>query len=187
MSFETNNDNLRAIEALKVQSSDHVLDIGTGHGRALPKLAAQASAGSVTGVDPSDLMIRIAKGRDASLVRADRIRLVKADAANLPFADNTFDKAMAVHALYFWNNLGASVKEIARVLKPGGRLALVFRSASDPGAVAAFPADVYQFPALQEIEELLQAAGMVIDVVEIDESAAKPRPSLVVARRRASQ
>jgi SAM-dependent methyltransferase len=183
MALETRRDNLRAIEALDVQSLDHVLDIGAGPGRALARLAALAPAGCVTGIDPSELMVEIASARNASLAHARRVRVVKADAADLPFPDGTFDKAMAVHVLYFWPSLGASLVEIARVLKPGGRLALVFRSASDGRAVAGFPADIYRFPTLQELKALLQRADMSIESIEDNDGTTKSRPVLVVARR----
>lgn len=92
---------------------------------------------------------------------------------------------MAVHALYFWPSLGASFKEIARVLKPGGRLALVFRSASDERSVAAFPADVYRFPTTEEVEALLQMAGMTVESLQVDAKITKARPVLAMATRSA--
>ena len=183
MARETRADNLRAIEALDLQPLDNVLDIGTGHGAALTKIASRVPGGVVTGLDPSQLMVEMALGRNASLVRSGRVRVVNADVADLPFAAEAFDKVMAVHALYFWSNLGASLEEIARVLKPGGCLALVFRSASDERAVAAFPPSIYHFPTMPELEALIQTAGMTVRSILTDVVNTQPGAVLVVASR----
>jgi ubiquinone/menaquinone biosynthesis C-methylase UbiE len=183
MAHQTRHDNLRASEALDLRAMDRVLDIGTGHGRALSVLAAATPSGVVTGIDPSELMVEIATTRNAALVNARRVQVLKADAEDLPFPDKAFDKVMAVHSIYFWPSLSDAFEQIARVLKPGGRLALVFRSASDERAVAAFPADIYRFPELTEVSHALEAAGL--GIVHIDKEIERHRSLsvLIVAAR----
>ena len=183
MARETWRDNLRAIEALGLESSDQTLDVGTGHGRALSEVAARTSSGLVTGVDPSELMVEIATAHNQSLVGAKRIQVLKANAEKLPFPAKTFDKAMAVHALYFWPRLRASFLEIARVLKPGGRLALLFRSAEDEQAVAAFPSGIYRFPPATEVISALVAAGFSVDRVDSGNGQQRRMPVLITATR----
>lgn len=163
MSRETWTENKRAIEALGIEESDHVLDIGCGHGRSLAALAAHAANGHVVGVDPSELMAEIAVLRNRELVKAQRVEVSIAGVGALPFADAVFDKALCVHVVYFWNGLDAALREIARVLKPGGRLALVFRTNEDETAVRAFPADVYRFPAFVDMTSALVGAGFILD------------------------
>ena len=63
-----------------------------------------------------------------------------ASVVSLPFADAAFDKALCVHVLYFWNDLNQAFAEIARVLKPRAKLALLFRTISYSIALLAFPA-----------------------------------------------
>lgn len=162
MARETWQENLRAIEALGIRHRDQVLDIGCGHGRSLLELADRALGGKVVGVDSSELMIEIAGRRNRSLIDTDCVELLRATADSLPFPDNSFDKALCVHVLYFWKDLDASLREIARTLKPGGRLAVVFRTNSNRAAVASFPAEIYCFPALAEVTTALERAGMTI-------------------------
>ena len=131
MARETWAENKRAIEALGIVASDHILDIGCGHGRSLAALAARAANGHVVGVDPSELMAEIAVRRNREFVNARLVEVAIARVDALPFADAAFDKALCVHVVYFWKDLDAAFREIVRVLKPGGRLALVFRSNED--------------------------------------------------------
>lgn len=98
----------------------------------------------------------------------------------LPFPDATFDKALCVHVVYFWPDLMRSLGEIARVLKPGGRFALLFRTKANK-AVDAFPADVYRFPALDEMRAALEAVGFAVDVPADAAIAQKTAPVLLIA------
>jgi ubiquinone/menaquinone biosynthesis C-methylase UbiE len=186
MARETRHDNLRAIEALDLRPTDNVLDVGTGHGGALSEITARAPGGVVTGIDPSSLMVELATSRNAAQIRARRVQVLKAGVESLPFPDETFDRAMAVHALYFWPHLDASLKEIARVLKPGGRLALVFRSAADERSVAAFPADVYRFATDTEVVSVLTSLRFAIDRVDTGDRSGPKGPVLVVATKHMS-
>lgn len=162
MARETWVENLRAIDALDIQPNDHVLDVGCGHGRSLGALAARASRGCAVGADPSDLMAQIAVERNRALVKAGRAKVVVATASDLPFADASFDKAVCVHVVYFWTDLQSSFREMARVLKPGATLALVFRSTQHAAAVQSFPSEVYRFPEFRDVETALTHAGFVV-------------------------
>jgi ubiquinone/menaquinone biosynthesis C-methylase UbiE len=122
MARETWSKNLRVMDALGIDRSDRILDVGCGHGRSLIELAARAWRGRVVGADPSELMVQIAAQRNRPLIEATRVDVVLASAESLPFPDDFFDNVLYVHVLYFWKDLDVSVREIARVLKPSGRL-----------------------------------------------------------------
>ncbi|HEY0648464.1 class I SAM-dependent methyltransferase [Phenylobacterium sp.] len=160
MARETWAQNRRAIDALEVAPDDHVLDVGCGPGRALSELAARAARGRVIGADSSGLMVEVAVGRNRELVRAGRVDVAEAGVEALPFPNDAFDKVLCVHVLYFWPDLDAAFSEIARVMKPGGRLALLFRTDADHEAVHSFPPEVYKFPALSEVTAALHRARM---------------------------
>jgi ubiquinone/menaquinone biosynthesis C-methylase UbiE len=181
MAHETWAQNRRVIDALGVARGDHVLDIGCGPGRSLATLANLAPEGRVVGADPSALMAELAVKRNSALVRTHRVEIVMASAASLPFADAAFDKALCVHVLYFWNDPDGAFGEIARVLKPGGKLALFFRTSTDAKAVHAFPAEVYRFRSLTDVIASLEKTGLAID--QSHEPATTPL--LLVAKKQA--
>lgn len=166
MARETWAQNRRAIEALEVAPDDHVLDLGCGPGRALAALAAKAPRGRIVGADPSELMAEIASDRNKALLRAGRVDVAVAGVEALPFADASFDKVLCVHVLYFWLELTAAFREIRRVLKPGGRFVLLFRTTADAQAIESFPTEVYTFPPLSQVAATLGAVGL--EVIDTD-------------------
>jgi ubiquinone/menaquinone biosynthesis C-methylase UbiE len=180
MARETWSQNLHAMNALGIEQGDHILDVGCGHGRSLMELAARAPRGRVVGVDPSELMIEIAKQRNRPLIEAARVDVILSSVESLPFPDDTFDKAQCVHVIYFWKDIEMSLREIARVLKPGGRLGLLFRTNADRKATASFPSEIYRFPALADVSIALQRAGMDVDTAEGDSN----EPALLLATKR---
>ena len=82
--------------------------------------------------------------------------------------------------VYFWRDLGGAFSEIARVIKPGGRLALLFTTSASR-AVDAFPADVYRFPTLDEITATLRDTGFIVETV--DAASERTSPVLVTATK----
>lgn len=164
MARETWAQNKRAIDALSIQPGDAILDVGCGHGRSLEELAARADKGHVVGADPSELMVEIAVLRNRELVKARRVEVVNAAVEHLPFADGAFDKALCVHVVYFWKDLGPALREISRVLKPGGQLSLLFRTSADAVAVRSHPSEIYNFRAFETVVAALENAGFAVDV-----------------------
>jgi ubiquinone/menaquinone biosynthesis C-methylase UbiE len=171
MARETWRENLAAIDALALKPDDRVLDVGSGHGRALGELARRAPRGHVVGTDPSPLMCELATARSRERVRAGQVEVVRASAERLPFADAAFDAVLCIHVVYFWSDLGAALREIARVMRPGGRLAIAARTSANAAAVAAFPRDVYRFPALAELDGAAAKAGFTLRPAAVRDEA----------------
>ena len=182
MARETWSENMRAMEALGIGQTDHVLDVGCGHGRSLMELAARAPRGRSVGIDSSELMVEIAAKRNRTLIEAGRIDVVLSGVESLPFPDHVFDRALCVHVLYFWKDVEMSLHEIGRVLKPGGRLALAFCTNADLKAIASFPAEIYNFPGLAEIRTALERAGMEVHVARDGAN----EPALLLATKRSA-
>jgi ubiquinone/menaquinone biosynthesis C-methylase UbiE len=118
------------IPLLEVQSDSKVLEVGFGPGIAIQILAATASTGSVAGVDYSQEMVEQATTRNAKAIAAGIVQLHYGSVEKLPFADDTFDKALAINSMQVWSDKMAGLREIRRVMTGGGKIALAFTSAA---------------------------------------------------------
>jgi SAM-dependent methyltransferase len=99
-----------------------ILDVGCGGGRTIKKMAAMAKEGVVYGVDYAEGSVAASRATNADLIKAGRVFIEKASVSKLPFPDNKFDLVTAVETQYYWPNLVEDMREILRVLKPGGKL-----------------------------------------------------------------
>ena len=102
-----------------------VLDIGCGGGRTVNRLAALAVEGRVDGIDYSAASVAASRDTNAEEIASGRVQIQLGSVANLPFPDRTFDAVTAVETHYYWPDLPANVREVFRVVKPGGTFALI--------------------------------------------------------------
>jgi SAM-dependent methyltransferase len=112
------------LEAAGIGATDWVLDIGCGTGQTTRDAARRAVSGSALGVDLSAQMIALAR----QLVAAEGVtnaRFEQADAQIYPFAAASFDVAISRTGAMFFGDPAAGFRNIARALRPGGRLALL--------------------------------------------------------------
>lgn len=158
MERETADTNRRAIELLDLHPGDSVLDVGCGNGVSLGHIASLVGDGLAAGLDHSQVMCRRASKNNKQLISAGRVRVACGRSDDLPYDAGSFDAAVSVHTLYFWNPAEPHFEEIARVLHPGGKFVMAFRPSSDP-ATAAFPASVYTFRSIEEVENLAESCG----------------------------
>ena len=105
-----------------------VLDVGCGGGRTIQQLLALAPEGKVYGVDYSGASVAVATKINAPAIAAGCVDIRRGSVSNLPFAPHTFDVVTAVETHYYWPNLKADLEEVRRVLKPGGRVAIIAES-----------------------------------------------------------
>jgi SAM-dependent methyltransferase len=102
-----------------------MLDVGCGGGRTVSRLSELAPAGRVVGLDVSAASVVVAQDTNAGGIEAGRVQILQGSVAALPFPSGVFDLVTAVETHYYWPDLAANVKEILRVLKPGGTFALI--------------------------------------------------------------
>ena len=113
------------LHQLTVQKSAAILDVGCGGGWTVRKLAALAPEGMVIGLDYSAASVAVSRETNSKEIEAGRVQIGQGSVVALPFPDRTFDIVTAVETHYYWPDLPANVREILRVLKPGGTFALI--------------------------------------------------------------
>ncbi len=144
-----------------------ILDVGCGGGRTIAKLVSASGSGQVFGLDHSADSVRLAAKTNAATIRAGRVEIIQGSVSQLPYASDIFDLVAAVETIYFWPDLPADVREIWRVVKPGGSLAVICEVYK--GAPAAMSKMVEKHAsktgmrvlAPEELRTLLQDAGFV--------------------------
>jgi len=112
------------VSLLDIQPQQHVLEIGFGPGVSTQIIAEKASQGFVAGIDHSQTMIQAASQRNAQAIQTGRMELKQGEVASLPYPDESFDIALSLHSIYFWQNPVECLREIKRVLRPDGMLAI---------------------------------------------------------------
>ncbi len=175
----------RAVRALALTGAERVLDVCTGTGDLA--IATARGARQVVGVDFSGEMLRLGLAKIRATPFAPRIALARGDAMRLPLPDASFDAATIAFGIRNVTDPVAAAREIRRVLRPGGRLAILeFGSPTLPGlrqvygwyfravlprigrlvshhqdAYSYLPASVQQFPSGPVFAALLGRAGFV--------------------------
>lgn len=110
----------RWLDEIPVKADEHVLEVGCGPGLLTRELGARGC--NATGVDRSPRMLRYARRRSAS---AENVVFHRAAAQALPFADGTFDVALAASLINIADDPPAVARELARVTRGGGRVSLL--------------------------------------------------------------
>jgi len=113
------------LQHVQIEKNFIVLDIGCGGGRTIQKLAAVATEGKIYGVDYAAGSVAASRGKNAGAIRDGRVDIKQGSVSKLPFADNMFDVATAIETQYYWPDPLNDMREILRVLKPGGTLLII--------------------------------------------------------------
>ncbi|HUH62837.1 MAG TPA: methyltransferase domain-containing protein [Terracidiphilus sp.] len=164
-----------ALEWLAAQAGEHILDLGCGDGQLTQKIAAVGA--TVVGVDSSPNMVEAARGRD---VAAD---LAKAE--ELPYGACTFDAVFSNAALHWVRGQDEMMREVHRVLKPGGRfvaemgghgniaaIRVAFTAALERAGFDDREGDVNFYPTPEEYARRLEHHGFTVERI-----ALIPRPT----------
>ncbi|MCU1386202.1 MAG: ubiE 7 [Acidobacteria bacterium] len=129
----------RAIRSLQLTGRERVLDLCTGTGDlAIAAVRAQPPAARVVGVDFSSAMLRVGDNKLAKAHLTDRITLVRGDAARIPLADASVDAVTIGFGIRNVERMDAACAELHRVLKPGGRLAILEFAMPDAPVFSGF-------------------------------------------------
>jgi ubiquinone/menaquinone biosynthesis C-methylase UbiE len=112
------------LSQLDVNPADRVLEIGFGPGADIQRVSRMLDSGIVHGIDHSETMLQQASLRNRKAVQSGKAQLRVGTADALPYADSTFDLLYSINVGQFWTDPQRELREIKRVLKPQGRLAL---------------------------------------------------------------
>ncbi|MEQ8768431.1 MAG: class I SAM-dependent methyltransferase [Planctomycetota bacterium] len=164
---------------LAVQPGQRILELGFGTGNTLIELARKVGAsGEVVGIDISEGMREVARGKLEKEGLMDRVMLTLGDARELPFEDDQFDGAFLSFTLELFSedDMAKVLKEIRRVLKPGAELAVVSMAKVASGEHESLLERGYQwmhqhFPHIVDcrpidVKKTLEASGFQVEKEE---------------------
>ncbi len=110
---------------VRIESHFTILEVGCGGGRTVSKLAERVTQGKVYGIDYSETSVAATRKTNTRWIDMQRVEVRHGTVSELPFKDGTFDLVTAVETHFWWPDLPAGIREIYRVLKPGGTLVVI--------------------------------------------------------------
>ncbi len=148
---------------VKIESGDIILDVGCGGGKTINTLVQLVPNGKVFGIDLSEDMVDYSKKMNKQLIDQNRVQITQGTVMKMSFPNDYFDLVTACETYYFWPSFCNSLKEIKRVLKPGGKLLLVNEMVQD----GVFEVENAKLIAethvclirLEEIKNIMQSVG----------------------------
>jgi len=148
-----------------IGKQDIILDVGCGGGRTVSKLAAIATQGKVYGIDHSTESVAMAMRMNQQWIDLARVEIREASVSRLPFSDAAFHIVTAIETHFWWPALPTDLREVLRVLKPGGRLIVIAEVYKGAQAFASKAVERYSektgmaLLSVEEHRELLTDAG----------------------------
>jgi SAM-dependent methyltransferase len=132
------------VGVLNVRAGQRVLEVGYGPGGLIRLLAARTEAAHITGVDPSSAMHAVASSANRATIAAGRVELRLGTAEQTGLDDASVDHVVSVNNIAIWPDLDAGIRELHRVVRPGGTVVLAWHGGTEPSRIARglrLPAD----------------------------------------------
>lgn len=160
---------LNSYQVLNPQNDHHILEIGMGNGLFIPDLLSMAKNINYVGLDFSPTMIAEAQKNNAERIQNKQVSFVESSIETIPFSDEIFNGITTTNTLYFWPNATENIKELFRVLKPGGKLMIAYR---DKSCMEQLEISKHGFTKyeIKDVEALIESGGFSkINTVKIKE------------------
>lgn len=116
---------------LNIKDGDSILEIGFGNGRFFSDLNKRGTNLIIRGIDHSSEMVTEAIINNKALHQTGRLQLSVGTSLSMPYEKDSFDKIICINVIYFWEDPELHLKEIFRILKPGGYFYTGFRPKSN--------------------------------------------------------
>jgi demethylmenaquinone methyltransferase/2-methoxy-6-polyprenyl-1,4-benzoquinol methylase len=180
----------RAVRALELGDRPRVLDVATGTGDLAIAIARARPGATVIGLDPSPAMLAIAARKLARAGLVARVELRAGDAQALPFASCELDAATIAFGIRNVPDRALALRELARVVRPGGRIAILELGEPRAGVLASvarfhtryvvprlgallsgareyryLQSSVAAFPPADEFAQIMRANGLVVTAI----------------------
>lgn len=162
------------LSLLDIREGRTMLDIGCGGGATLRRLLKRSKGGMVYGIDISEESVVKARKVNAAVLDK-QVFVTQGSAEKLPYEDWKFDLVTAVETIYFWPNLPQCLQEVRRVLKPGGRFAVMVEVADENSKWVTLVEGMKAYSP-EQLKDLLADAGFV----EIEVHRKKPSYATVI-------
>ena len=150
-------------DLMSVQTDDRILEIGSGTGKLINKMALKIDNGLIEGIDFSSEMVSIARKRNEQNIAKEKVKIVEGNFDEISYEKDSFTKACSVNTLYFWPSPASTTKKLAEILKPGGKLILAFEDIEQLKQ-RKLNQEVFHLYSTDKVQKLLINAGFSKDV-----------------------
>ena len=182
------------LDVMQPEDNDIILEIGFGTGKFFNKLFTHTNGLKVSGIDFSEAMIETAKKFNSDAISSGTLDVKLGNSDAIPFPDQTFDKVFCNMVIYFWDQPEKHLKEIQRVLKPGGTFFTGIRTRE---SMLVFPFVEYGFNlySTEEWAEMLDQNGFSLihthnrldPEIEVDGNKLRLESCCIVAEKKLSE
>ena len=167
---------------LTLTHDDKYLERGFGSGIFIKKYASHVSR--IAGLDYSEDMVRLARDINRNIVRSGKAEFIQGDVSSLPWQNEEFSIVVCIETFFFWSEPSAALKEIYRVLLPGGRFVIEMAYNKDDGLdhtrhIEKMNLHLYS---ANEMKELLKESGFKSVVIDYYKGLWTPFKGYVVPR-----
>lgn len=146
------------LELMAIQANEQLLEVGFGPGELLFQLCQRNPSVQFTGLDFSSLMLQQASLHTQRFIKSGQLSLVEASSDNIPFDNFSFHQVVCANTLCFWQSPEPHFKEVLRVLKPGGKFVMGFRTGEQIASMNLH-SSIFGRYSVEEVGSLLELAG----------------------------